>query len=345
MSGLQIALSLIGVLLILAIIGHGMWTIRNNDKAVSKQQQELARKRQQRDAEGFDADGIGSVRVVQEVPATTRRRAEPETQSAAMPTTDATTDFSPPKAPAAEPADELDLPEAMVTESRKAEANTQATNTQKASPRELSTPEPMVPEPTIPRPSAPSAPSSASSSASPSASLSASVKPNTSAAAPEQIGLGIDEVTEVEGVTTAPDEVIVLHVKGDIQGAVLLQQMTELGFKYGDFDIFHRHETTAGTGPVLFSLANMFNPGTFDIDAMETFKTEGLALFLALPVKGSAQQAFTMMHNAAQKIATAIGGGQVLDEHRNPLTRQTVQHIVQRIREYERRQLLRQHGG
>jgi len=121
---------------------------------------------------------------------------------------------------------------------------------------------------------------------------------------------------------------------------VLLQQMTELGFKFGEFDIFHRHETTAGTGPVLFSLANMFNPGTFDVDAMENFQTEGVALFLALPVKGSANHAFTMMHNAAVKLSHAVNG-QVLDEHRNPLTRQTVQHLTQRIREFERRQLIR----
>lgn len=333
MSGLQIALSLIGVLLILAIIGHGMWTIRNNDKAVSKQQQELARKRQQRDAEGFDVDGIGSVRVVKEVPNSRRSvAAEPEsapakrssvsadnTSTPAHNDVPADAELSDVRPTPADPEHELELPEPMRADTR----------TPEPAALEPMTAEPMVPEPTIPRSGKPPA----------------ATKTSSAAAAPEQIGLGIDEVTEVEGVTTAPDEVIVLHVKGDIQGAVLLQQMTELGFKYGDFDIFHRHETTAGTGPVLFSLANMFNPGTFDIYAMETFKTEGLALFLALPVKGSAQQAFTMMHNAAQKIATAIGGGQVLDEHRNPLTRQTVQHIVQRIREYERRQLLRQHGG
>lgn len=307
MSGLQIALSLIGVLLILAIIGHGMWTIRNNDKAVSKQQQELARKRQQRDAEGFDADGIGSVRVVQDVPSTARGRTQSKPASA------------PTEQPITPPVDDYELPEAVVAE-------------------------PVIPKSVTPPP-ARSPSTSPAASPQPPAATEPKPKPDNASSAPEQIGLGIDEVTEVESVTTAPDEVIVLHVKGDIQGAVLLQQMTELGFKYGDFDIFHRHETTAGTGPVLFSLANMFNPGTFDIDAMETFKTEGLALFLALPVKGSAQQAFTMMHNAAQKIATAVGGGQVLDEHRNPLTRQTVQHIVQRIREYERRQLLRQHGG
>lgn len=142
-------------------------------------------------------------------------------------------------------------------------------------------------------------------------------------------------------ITEEPEEVIVLHVTGDIQGAVLLQQMTELGFKYGEFDIFHRHVDTAGNGPVLFSLANMYNPGSFDIDAIETFQTDGVALFLALPIKSNSLQAFTMMHNAAVKLAAAVERGQVLDEQRNPLTRQVVQHIHQRIREFERKRLIK----
>ena len=74
---------------------------------------------------------------------------------------------------------------------------------------------------------------------------------------------------------------------------------------------------------------------------METFQTEGVALFLALPIKSDSLQAFNMMHNAALKLAKAVANGQVLDEHRNPLTRQAVQHIHQRIKEFERKRLIR----
>ena len=34
-------------------------------------------------------------------------------------------------------------------------------------------------------------------------------------------------------LTEEPEEVIVLHVTGQIEGTILLQQMTELGFKFG----------------------------------------------------------------------------------------------------------------
>lgn len=318
MNDLQIAFSVVGVLLILAIIGHGMWTIRRNDKTTKAQHEALARKRKKRDEQGFDADGIGEVRVVEgaEVPRTSRESQsskvdkDPLTSAQAdMPVTPRTSSESKPQASASDDfgAMHVDADERLTPVAPAATETPTAKSKSKSEARPHSKPD------------------------------------NESASKPTQMDLHIDEVTETEGITAEPEEVIALHVKGDIQGAILLQQMTELGFKYGEFDIFHRHETTAGTGPVLFSLANMFNPGTFDIDEMEVFKTQGIALFLALPVKGSAQQAFTMMHNAAQKIAKAVENGQVLDEHRNPLTRQTVQHIQQRIREFERRQLLRNH--
>jgi len=136
---------------------------------------------------------------------------------------------------------------------------------------------------------------------------------------------------------TVPEEVIALHVKGPVQGAVLLQMMTELGCKFGELGIFHRYETTAGTGPMIFSVANMFNPGTFDLDNMENFETEGVAFFMALPMKFDGQQAFNMMLNAAKKLATEIPQGQVLDGQRQLLTRQSIHEARQRIREFERK--------
>lgn len=135
-------------------------------------------------------------------------------------------------------------------------------------------------------------------------------------------------------------EVITLFVTGDIQGAILLQMTTELGLKYGDMDIFHRHLESSGHGPVLFSVANMFNPGTFDIQNMERFHTEGIVLFMTLPLKSDGHQAFTMMYNAANKIADAMPRAAVLDGNRNPVTKQSVQHTYQRIREFERKQRL-----
>jgi cell division protein ZipA len=146
------------------------------------------------------------------------------------------------------------------------------------------------------------------------------------------------EEPEEQGETDIgePEEVIALHVKGSVQGALLLQMMTELGCKFGDLGIFHRYENTAGTGELIFSVANMFNPGTFDLDNLENFETEGVAFFMTLPMKFDGQQAFNMMLNAAKKLATEIPQGQVLDGQRQLLTRQSIHEARQTIREFER---------
>ncbi len=158
----------------------------------------------------------------------------------------------------------------------------------------------------------------------------------------QQVAYQADE--QVQQAEPVANEVLILYVlmpEGqDINGAMLLPSLLTLGFKYGEMNIFHRHQDSAGSGEVLFSLANMFNPGTFDLEEMDKLQTRGLSLFMTLPGPGEALQNFNLMHNAAKKLAEEFGG-QVLDGQRSMLTVQTVRHYVERIREFQRQQLLR----
>ncbi|GGD54383.1 cell division protein ZipA [Lacimicrobium alkaliphilum] len=142
----------------------------------------------------------------------------------------------------------------------------------------------------------------------------------------------------------ASQEVLVLNVKAPegkpVPGSVLLPSLLTLGFKFGEQDIFHRHVNSNGKGPVLFSLANMFKPGVFDIDNMETFTTQGVSLFMILPIEGDPHQVFNMMHNAARKLADEFGA-QVLDGRRSVLTKQSLQQYVEKIREFERQRMIK----
>lgn len=139
-------------------------------------------------------------------------------------------------------------------------------------------------------------------------------------------------------------EVLVLNVKSaddnPIPGSALLPMLLTLGFKFGDQDIFHRHVNSNGKGPVLFSLANMFKPGNFDIDNLENFTTGGISLFMILPIEGEPHQVFNMMHNAARKIAEEFSA-QIYDGRRTLLTKQSLQQYVEKIREFERQRLLK----
>lgn len=149
---------------------------------------------------------------------------------------------------------------------------------------------------------------------------------------------------DTEVADQGPSEVLILYVllpEGqEINGAMLLPSLLTLGFKYGEMNIFHRHQDSAGSGGILFSLANMFNPGTFDLEEMDKLQTRGLSLFMTLPGPGEALQSFNLMHSAARKLSDEFGG-QVLDNTRSVLTVQTTRHYVEKIREFQRQQLIR----
>lgn len=134
---------------------------------------------------------------------------------------------------------------------------------------------------------------------------------------------------------------LALHVRFDneLSGASLLPKLLTLGFKFGKQKIFHRHVESNGRGPVLFSLANMLNPGVFDIDNMEQAQYLGLTLFMNLPMESDPHQVFNMMHNAAKKLSDEFGG-KVLEQDRSVLTMQGLQLYVDRIRNFERQRLI-----
>ncbi|AQS38644.1 cell division protein ZipA [Shewanella psychrophila] len=132
-----------------------------------------------------------------------------------------------------------------------------------------------------------------------------------------------------------PRDVLVLHVVAGeghaLNGADLLPSLLTLNFKFGDMSIFHRHEDNAGTGKVLFSLANMVKPGIFNPDEMEQFSTEGVVLFMTLPCYGDPLMNFSIMLNSAHQLADDLGG-QVLDGGRDAWSETTKQSYLQRIR-------------
>ena len=151
-----------------------------------------------------------------------------------------------------------------------------------------------------------------------------------------------DDVPGQDQGREAPQEVLMLHVvsrdPAGFPGEDILQVLLAYNLRFGEMDFFHRHEGGAGRGAIQFSVANMLKPGVFDIDRMSDFSTTGLIFFLTLPGPKDMMGAFELMLDTARGVAEHLGGD-VLDESRSATTRQTLEHMRQRIRDLERKLL------
>lgn len=138
--------------------------------------------------------------------------------------------------------------------------------------------------------------------------------------------------------TGGPQEVIIINVMAQtgafFHGADLMPVLQHYGLRLGSMNIFHRHTETDGRGPIMFSMANMVKPGTFSLNEMDIFATPGLSFFVQLPNRHGNMKAFELMLATANGVKQALDGV-LKDERRSVLTRQTVEHCRQRIRDFE----------
>jgi cell division protein ZipA len=132
------------------------------------------------------------------------------------------------------------------------------------------------------------------------------------------------------------DEVIYLNLKSrdtDIEGADLIRAMQKYNLIHGDMKIFHR--LTEGSQQPLFSVANMVEPGNFDIEKLATMKTPGLTLFLRLPRTFDALHALDEMWTTAKGLASELNAD-ILDRNRQPFSSQKQQKMRDEVLEYMR---------
>ncbi len=124
-----------------------------------------------------------------------------------------------------------------------------------------------------------------------------------------------------------------------LRGSSILKAITSLGFTYGSMGIFHYYPSQRNGTRALFSLANMMEPGSFNLTTMDTLSTPGLTLFTNIVSPEEGMETFSIMLGTAKKLAERLDAT-VCDERRGTLSKQGIDHIQERILEHQRRSKL-----
>lgn len=135
------------------------------------------------------------------------------------------------------------------------------------------------------------------------------------------------------------DKIISLYVAAraghTLRGEDIVVAAEKTGLVFGHMNVFHRLvEHHPEQGPV-FSMANILQPGSFDMTTIRELETPAIAYFLTLPAPLPALEAWEMMLPNVQRMAELLDGV-VLDEGRNALGRQRIMHIREELRAYDR---------
>ena len=119
-------------------------------------------------------------------------------------------------------------------------------------------------------------------------------------------------------------------------GAAVQGAFEACNLRFGRYQVFHRLDGDAS----VFSVANMVEPGSFDPETLGSSELSGLTLFMVLPGPRGGVASYADMLATSRQLAQALDG-EVLDQDRSTLTRQTARHIRERIITFETQLRLR----
>lgn len=161
--------------------------------------------------------------------------------------------------------------------------------------------------------------------------------------AARQPELGLEVPADENALGKRPDQdfdkIVSLYVAAKaghmLRGEDIVVAAEKTGLVFGHLNVFHRLiDGHPERGPV-FSMANILQPGSFDMAHIRDMETPAIAFFLTLPAPMSALDAWEKMLPTVQRMGELLDGV-VLDDSRNALGRQRIANIRDELRGYDR---------
>ena len=116
----------------------------------------------------------------------------------------------------------------------------------------------------------------------------------------------------------------------DFTGPAIKEAAEHFGMHFGAMNIFHMKNNNADGCRHLFSMANLYQPGSFDLDALDSFETRGLTLFMTIPCVQDPARVFRKMVETAQGLSQMLGG-RMIDQDQRPLSEENLAAIQRQI--------------
>jgi cell division protein ZipA len=117
-----------------------------------------------------------------------------------------------------------------------------------------------------------------------------------------------------------------------IEGTKLQEALLAESLQHGKYGIFHRLHAD---GNIVFSVASMVEPGTFELEKMSETLYPGITMFTQLPGPVPGMHALNELIACARRLQANLGGT-LQDERGVPLTVHRIERMRQEVREFER---------
>ena len=131
----------------------------------------------------------------------------------------------------------------------------------------------------------------------------------------------LDEFCETNDVLASIN--ILANGPTGFNGRAIDQIARNFGLQFGAMNIYHKKNDQALGCRHLFSLANLYQPGEFDPNQVDRFRTQGLTLFMNVPCAYQPVRVFEQMVQIAKGLAEKLDG-RLGDHDHHPLTEQSL---------------------